>query len=864
MSPGLSVAHYRITAKLGEGGMGEVWRASATKLGRDVAIKILPAAFAQDPDRMARFTREARVLASLNHPNIAAIYGVEDQALVMELVEGETLPRGLPLERALNYARQIAEALEYAHERGVVHRDLKPSNIKVTPEGRVKVLDFGLAKAVAGEPSAANPESSPTLTMGATVAGVMLGTPAYMAPEQARGQAVDRRADIWAFGAILYEMLTGGRLFAGDTVSDTLASVLKGEIDLQVLPAEARPVVERCLRRDPKLRWRSIGDVFLALEEGASPPEARRSATPWIAAAAVLVLALAATAGLLWRATRPVSHPLLRFTDDLGMDVAPTSTSLALSPDGTRLAFVSSDQRLFLRYLNNSKPAALSGTEGANFPFFSPDGRWIGFFAAGKLKKVSVQGGAPIALCDVAVGLGASWGEDGAIFFAPNNRSGLLRVAESGGAPEPVTRLDPKKNEQTHRFPQALPGARAVLFTTGTPTAMREDASIEAQVLKTGERKTVYRGGYYGRYLPGGYLVYLHQGTFFAAPMDLARLELTGSSAPILDDVSSSEAGGSAGFDYSRAGTLAYLPGASSPLLSVAWLDASGKFERMSVAPKSYLQTKLSPDGTRLAVVIQEGASRNLWVYDWKRDRLFPITFGKNGVFWPAWSPDGKHLAFMMVQGEVGSGIYWARADGGGQVHRLLEVNFVSGISFSPDARRLAFGSTIQAAALQTVALDFSDPERPKAGKPETFPTGPGHAFDPNFSPDGRWMAYVSDESGGPEVYVEPSLGPGGKWLVSSGIGSHPVWSSNGRELFYEEIGTHLIQVVTYTTKGDSFEADPPRVWVDRALPIQNTTLSLDGKRFAIVVPESGEKAPTHVVFLLNFFDELRRRVPAP
>src|SRR5215469_2502300 len=407
MSPEPAIAHYRITAKLGEGGMGEVWRATDTKLNRDVAVKVLPDAFVADPDRLARFTREAQVLASLNHPNIAAIYGVEERALVMELVEGPTLAerieRGrIPLDEALAIARQIAEALEYAHERGVIHRDLKPANIKISPEGRVKVLDFGLAKAVSGEPAAVDPISSPTLTMRSTQPGVILGTAAYMSPEQARGQNVDRRADIWAFGVILFEMLTGRQLFPGRTVSDTLAHVLKGDIDLTGIPAEIRPVLERCLRRDPLLRWRSIGDVFLLLEQGISAPSpvaARRSVWPW-AIAGASVLALAVTGAQLWNATRSVDHPLIRFSVDLGPEAMPgLNLTAAISPDGRRLVFPARGpdgrQRLATRLLDQAQFTLLPGTENGSDPFFSPDNQWIAFFAGLALRKISVLGGAP-------------------------------------------------------------------------------------------------------------------------------------------------------------------------------------------------------------------------------------------------------------------------------------------------------------------------------------------------------------------------------------------------------------------------------------------------------------------------------------
>jgi serine/threonine-protein kinase len=507
----------------------------------------------------------------------------------------------------------------------------------------------------------------------------------------------------------------------------------------------------------------------------------------------------------------------------------------------------------------------LSGTEGAAIPFFSPDGAWIGFFAGGKLKKVAVHGGTPITLCEAVNILGASWGEDGNIVFTPSNRSGLLRVPDAGGKPEPLTHLDARKNEQTHRFPQVLPGAQAILFTMGTPGNV-DDASIEAQVLKTGERKTVYRGGYHGRYLPSGHLVFMHEGNLFAAPMDLKRLELIGPAVPILDDVGNSPTSGSAEFDFSETGTLAYIPGAGSRMQALAWMDASGKLERMSAPPKSYkLPIRVSPDGTRLALIIHDGSFDNLWVYDWQRNRLSPITFGKNSVFGLAWSPDGRHLAFK-VSGEMGNWAYWARADGAGQPFRLLEKIFTNDLAISPDGKRLAFTSSNDpqtGGIIQTVLLDLGDPEHPKAGKPEPFPTGSGRNTELAFSPDGRWLAYASTASGAPEVFVSPFPGPGGKWPVSNGQGNHPVWSRTAQELFYQDAPGRMM-VVTYTTKGDSFEADPPRVWTDRALPHRNNALAPDGKRFAVVIPadESAGKAPTHVVFLLNFFDELKRRVP--
>jgi len=467
MSPQQTIAHYRITSKLGEGGMGEVWRATDTKLGREVAIKVLPEAFAGDPERMARFTREAQVLASLNHPNIAAIYGVEDRALVMELVEGRELAGPVAEDDALPLIHQLTDALEYAHEKGIVHRDLKPANIKVTPGGKVKVLDFGLAKAMTGDAAAAaNPMSSPTLTMRSTQLGVILGTAAYMAPEQARGQEVDKRADIWAFGVVLYELLAGRQLFAGPTVSDTLASVLKEQPEWERVPARFRKLLRLCLERDPRRRLRDIGDARVLLEDAAPqlPPGApvRRGLPAWLLG--VSVAAALALGWFAWRATRPVLLPMMRFSADLGPNaVLGPHVTAAISPDGSRLVYSVKNPAggtiLAVRPIDQPALTILPGTEGGMDPFFRPDGQWIGFFAGRKLKKIPVQGGAPTALCDAGVGArGGAWGEDGTI-VAALNVTRLSRVSEAGGKPEPLP--DPKdRGFETYRWPQFLPGGR--------------------------------------------------------------------------------------------------------------------------------------------------------------------------------------------------------------------------------------------------------------------------------------------------------------------------------------------------------------------------------------------------------------------
>ena len=883
LANGTRLGPYEILSPLGAGGMGEVYRAMDSKLGREVAIKVLPESFAQDPGRMTRFSREAHVLASLNHPNIAQIYGVEECAFVMELAEGLTLAeriaRGpMPLEEALPVIKQVAEALEYAHDRGVIHRDLKPANIKVTPEGRVKVLDFGLAAVMARASAfdSRDPAVSPTITMQATLAGTIMGTAAYMSPEQARGQSVDRGADIWAFGVVLYEMLAGRPLFAGPTISDTLAAVLNREPDLAAIPAQLRPVIDRCLRKDTRRRWRDIGDVRVALEEGvtAAPPAApaRHVAMPWIAAA--VVLATIALVGWLvaWRAARPVDHPLTRLSVDLGPEaMMGLNTTVVVSPDGRRLVYPArgpnGQQRLATRLLDHLEATPLPGPENARDPFFSPDGQWIGFFAANQLKKISIQGGAPVTLCPAASPRGASWGEDGNIVAALDSFSGLSRVPAAGGTPQRLTKL--AVGAVTHRWPQVLPGGQAVLFTASRSPIAQENANIEVMSLKTGQIKTLQRGGYFGRYLPSGHLVYVHQGVLFGVALDPVRLEVRGTPIPLLEDVGANATLGGGQFEFygepSGPGTLVYLAGkGAAQRWQVAWLDNSGKMQPLMATPRAYNLPRFSPDGRRLA--ISDGS--DLYIYDWERDTTSRLTFTANART-SVWSPDGKHIVFGTLT--AGSALFWMRSGGGGEPQRLLESQSdLVAWSFSSDGRRLACHEINPETGydLWTVPLDTSDPDHPKAGKPEPFLQTPANELVPRFSPDGRWIAYRSDESGTEEIYVRPfPSSAGGKWQISTGGGLYGIWSNNGRELFYET-ADNRIMVMDYTVNGDAFVPGKPRLWSSTQLfypGLSNLDLAPDGKRFAVfTMPEAtgGEKGSVHVIFLLNFFDELRRRVP--
>jgi serine/threonine-protein kinase len=902
LSPGTKLGPYEIQSPLGAGGMGEVYRARDTRLDRIVAIKILPAHLSKDATLRQRFENEAKAISSLNHPHICALYDVGHQDgtdfLVMEYIEGETLATRLekgplPLDQVLQYGIETADALYKAHRTGVVHRDLKPGNIMLTASG-VKLLDFGLAKAMNPAPAleVTLSPTSPAASHPVTAAGMVVGTFQYMSPEQVEGKEVDARSDIFSFGAVLYEMLTGRRAFQGKSQLSVASAVLEKEPEpistLQPLtPPALERAVKRCLEKDAEDRWQTARDLLLELkwigeagsQTGVPAPvishrKVRERVTQAVAAAMTLV-AIALAIGFVLRA--PKTPQPMRLSAEIGADAnlfTPFGPSAILSPDGTRLAFVASgaDQkrRIYVRSLDQLQAAALSGTEDARDPFFSPDGQWLGFFEGGALKKISVQGGAAVKLCDAPTDRGGSWGEDGTIVFTPESRAALSKVSSAGGKPEPLTTLDQQAGEVTHRWPQVLPGGKAVLFTASTHGTNYEDGEMVVYTMASGHRKTVQRGGFHGRYLPSGHLVYMHEGTMFAVPFDLKRLEVTGQPAPILEGVATNSGTGGAQFSFSENGNLVYVEGSNAGQnVSISWMDREGKFTPLRETPADYSSPAFSPDGKRLAVEIFDGKRSDIWVYDWGRDTLTRLTFAGDANLAPAWTPDGQRIVYPSEEKAGTYNIWWKRADGAGDAQRLTENKSVQVVpSWRPDGKVLAFQQSNPGTGwdIMTLTMEGNEKEGWKPGEPKTFLKSSFDEMHPAFSPDGRWLAYTSNESGNNEVYVRPFPGPGGKWQISTGGGSYARWSRTSKELFYRA-ADNKIMVAAYTGSADSFQAGKPQPWSPGQFTFRagriNFDLHPDGKRFAVLkAPGTGEVPKADKVsFIFNFFDELRRKL---
>jgi Tol biopolymer transport system component len=873
---GQRLGAYYVLDILGVGGMGEVYRARDTKLGRDVAIKVLPRAFSTDPDRLARFEREARLLASLNHPGIAAIYGFEQasgtHALVLELVEGPTLAerlrRGpLPIAEALPIARQIADALEAAHERGVVHRDLKPQNIKVKRDSTVKVLDFGLAKAAI----AAAREEVPamvTTPVDRTPAGAILGTTSYMSPEQSRGHDVDKRTDIWAFGCVLYEMLTGRPAFGGETISDTLAAVLKQEPDWQALPADTPPgvrsLLRRCLNKDSVDRLHDIADARLEIQEALAKPavmpptDAQPRAArwprliPWLVAAGASALALLVVQQAL-RGTGASTGSVTRLDLDLPVGVELVTVyppAMVLSPDGARVAFVGAFRglrQLYTRRLDQFETVSIRGTENANAVFMSPDGSALGFITADlALKKVSLTDGLVTTIDhDAEFSTGAAWGADDRITFV---RAGALwQVPASGGAAKQLTTLDRENRELLHAWPHVIAQGRILLYASITGSS-RGASHIEALSLRTGERRVVVQSGTYPLYLPSGHLVYFRDGALLAAPFDVERLQVTGSVVRVLENLAVGTTMDAPLAALSNAGSLTYAPG-DAGTTQLVWVSRQGVEQPITETPRRYQYPRLAPDGRRAAVA----TAGDLWIQDIARATFTRLTSEETvGNAFPVWTPDGTHVVFR-----TSTGVYSIPADGSG--HPQPIAGAVSGdlpCAVAPDGDTLAFMRQNAQTSRDVYVLSLGGRSRPRP-----IVNTPAYEGGAQFSPDGHWMTYASDESGQMQVYVRPFPGPERRWQVSTQGGTQPLWSRTGRQIFYR-IGNRMM--VVDVSPGVDLSLSPPRQLFEQRYVFQNVSLanydlSADGERFLMVKDEAGSG---RLNVVLNWSEELKRLVP--
>jgi len=888
--------------------MGEVYRARDTRLGRDVAVKVLPDVFANDSDRLVRFTREAQTLASLNHPNIAHIHGLEEsghvRALVMELVEGDDLSQriargAVPLDEALHIARQIADALENAHEHGIVHRDLKPANIKVRADGTVKVLDFGLAKAMdPPAPIGAIAMNSPTLSVHATQAGSILGTAAYMSPEQAAGKPVDKRSDLWAFGVVVFEMLTGRPVFAGETASHILASVLKSDPDWTALPtgtpAPIRRLLHRCLDKDRKRRLADAADARLEIEEAqaapsllddddASPGAAASRRRPVALASAALLAGLVLASAATWALKRPApAKPQpMRFAivppPAQPLAIAGFDRDLAISPDGTHLVYVSLGGQLMVRVIDQLEAVLIGGVTDARSPFFSPDGRWVGFFSGGasggELKKVSIAGGPPLSLCRYSgAPRGASWRDDKIVFATAGRVSGLLRVSAAGGEPTVVTTLDAAPGRADHLFPSILPGGRAILFTiAGETTDTNQVAVLD---LATGQRTILVHGGSQGEYVEPGYLVYAVAGALRAVRFDPATRTIGSDPVPVVEQVRTLPTG-AAEFSVSGQGTLVYVPGgATGATRSLVWVTRQGKETAITAPPRAYVFPRLSPDGTRVALDIRD-QDNDIWIADLARRTLTRLTDSPAPDIYPVWTPDGQRIIFGSARTGK-SNLFWQAADNTGPVERLTtSPNPQFPTAIAPDGTRLIVRENVPTSGSELRLLRMQ-------GRPEAV-TAPPLALCPlqtepfmqttfngtngEVSPDGHWLAYQSNDSGRNQVFVRPFPNvEDGHWTISTNGGTRPVWARSGKELFYLD-GTNALTAVSVHINPIFSVGTPTRLFEGRYYANEDGRtfdVSPDGEQFLMIKAIATEQASTlpGMVVVLNWGEDLKARVP--
>ncbi|TDI11953.1 MAG: serine/threonine-protein kinase [Acidobacteria bacterium] len=889
LEPNRMLSHYRLVEPIGEGGMGVVWRAFDSTLGRDVALKLLPDLAAASPQQASRFEREARLLAALNHPNIATVHGFETvegiSFLVLELVSGESLDERLasgplPVSEALEVARQVALGMEAAHEKGIIHRDLKPANIRITSDGVTKVLDFGLAKAI--KPTSDRDLSrSPTITAEGTRVGIILGTAPYMSPEQTRGRPLDRRTDIWSFGCVLYECLTGKLAFQGNNVADTIAAIVSQEPDWSVLP-ESLPagvgrLLRRCLTKDDRQRLRDIGDARILLSEHLSGTaqtivDLPHVSTPGPPLGQVVspgrsrlltsfsILILGVVLGVLgfWalQSKPPVKskraiHAQLPLLGEASLSFGAQS-AVALSPDGSMLVYRGKDDRgrsfLYLRNLDKNTIQQLPETENASGPFFSPDGRWVGYFAEReeRLNKVAVDGGAPVEICRApAASRGAAWSRDDRIAFSPSYNQGLYVVAASGGDPVQLTRL--REGEKSHRLPVFLPDNKTLLFVIGGPhTDSFDDAQIASLSLETGEIRPVLKGGSQPRWSSTGHLIYARGGSLFAASYE-PQSGVLGPSNKILSGVATDPNNGPAHYDLSEEGTLVYFSGeVEGSRAHLVWSDRQGRTRSMGLREDSYLRVRLSPDGTQLALHI-EAANADIWTYDLERQVLSRLTSGWDNEF-PVWSHDGSRIIYSRwEQGE--NSLSWIRSDGSGEPTLLFsDAHRKFPSSVSPDGQYLLFSEFNPQTNMDIWLLPLARPEDARPLLATSFAEA-----EPAVSPDGRWLAYLSDESGRPEIYVTSFPDGGRRWTISNGEGWHPLWSRDGSELFFEQQGQMMAVAIG---AGESFSPGKPRRLfelenkVDPEAPIQTSDLGPDG---GFLFFQKATTEPNDLNIVLNF-----------
>jgi serine/threonine protein kinase len=895
---GRRLLHYTIRKKIGEGGMGEVYRAWDERLSRDVAIKSLPDIFAGDSERLARLEREAKLLASLNHANIGAIHGLEESEgnrfLVLELVEGETLAARLkkgplPLKETLDICRQIADGLEAAHEKGVIHRDLKPGNVMLTDGDKVKILDFGLAKTLHIESQATDAADSIAESM--TKPGMILGTAAYMSPDQARGKNADRRTDIWAFGCVLYECLTGKRAFEGATITDTLASILNKEPEWQKIPAtvplRVRDLVRRCLQKDPRERLHDIADARIEITEILSQPYIPKNAAGHrftrlqlvAGLIAVFLLVSAAISIIIWRIKpNPSGAQVVRTEISLppGLQLTrgtlgPIRTEIALSPDGKNLVFSarpdgsSSKPMLYLRSMASAETTAIPGTDGGMDPFFSPDGQWIGFWAQGKLRKIPLAGGIPVSLCDMPFGelMGAAWAPNGDILVGTDSRHALQSVKSGGGELRSLTTIDWSK-EETHRLPHLLPGGKAVLITT-MPHLLGAEAQIEVLSLETGKRKVLIANGADGRFVPTGHIVYMEEGRLMAVPFDPVRLEILGQAVPVVVGVAqainrSRNYSVAGQYAFSDSGSLVYASGGTfpEPECQLFWVDHRGKEEPVAEAgKKSFFCVRVSPDGKDIAYVAQ-GKNAGVWIHNLVQGTSRALTSGGLATFL-TWSPDGERITFSYSKAGPPA-VFSIAADGSSPMEQLFTTQWGPGTSsWSKDGKYLAF------LELNPKSTDIGV-YRTDTRQAVPFLNTNNLVVHPEISPDGRWLAYTSNETGRYEVYVTSFPIPGKRIAVSNDGGGEPLWAPNGRELYYWSLSNQLMSAGIRS--GATLSAERPRLLFEcratHIIPVRFYDITPDGTRFLIgrAASEIKPLEVTRLNLVQNWFEELKRLAP--